>query len=226
MGLGTALARRYLEDGFTVFGSCRDINQEHLAQLKATWGDKFIPVAMDVTKLASVKQASDVIRGNGGHLDVLISNATATNKAGNEPIDAGCDTEVMLNAYDVNAVGFLRMVQVFLPFFSEGAKLAAITSESGSMSYCHRDMNLDYGMAKAALNFACVTLQRRLGGRGLRVLAIHPGWVQTHPAPPKAHLSPEESAGHIAKTIANPPAYNEKGNTGVFLWFDGRPFDF
>jgi NAD(P)-dependent dehydrogenase (short-subunit alcohol dehydrogenase family) len=81
-------------------------------------------------------------------------------------------------------------------------------------------------MAKAALNFACVTLQRRLGSQGLRVLAIHPGWVQTHPAPPKADLSPEESAGHIAKTIANPPAYSEKGNTGVFMWYDGKPFDF
>jgi NAD(P)-dependent dehydrogenase (short-subunit alcohol dehydrogenase family) len=226
IGLGTALAKQYLGDGFTVFGSCRDVNKEHLTQLKAQWGDKFIPVNMDVANLASVKQAAEAIRGNGGHLDVLISNATATTRAGNEPIDAGCDTEVMLNAYNVNAVGFLRIVQVFLPFFSEGAKLTAITSEAGSMSYCHREDYLDYGMAKAALNFACVTLQRRLGGRGMRVLAIHPGWVQTRPAPPKAHLSPEESAGHIAKTIANPPAYGEKGNTGVFLWFDGRAFDF
>jgi NAD(P)-dependent dehydrogenase (short-subunit alcohol dehydrogenase family) len=226
LGLGTALAKQYLGDGFTVFGSCRDINKEHLAQLKTAWGDKFIPVAMDVTDLASVKQAAEVIRGKGGHLDVLISNATASARAGNAPIDDGCDTEVMLNAYNVNAVGFLRLAQVFLPFFSEGSKLAAITSEAGSMGYCHRDANFDYGMAKAALNFACVTLQRRLGGRGLRVLAIHPGWVQTRPAPPKADLSPEESAAHIAKTIASPPPFNEKGNTGVFVWYDGRAFEF
>jgi NAD(P)-dependent dehydrogenase (short-subunit alcohol dehydrogenase family) len=226
LGLGTALAKQYLGDGFTVFGSCRDVNKEHIAGLKAAWGDKFIPVAMDVTNLDSVKQAAEILRGNGGHLDVLISNATAANRAGNEPIDAGCDTEVMLNAYNVNAVGFLRLAQVFLPFFSEGSRLAAITSEAGSMGYCHRDANLDYGMAKAALNFACVTLQRRLGGRGLRVLAIHPGWIQTRPAPPKADLSPEESAAHIAKTIANPPPFNEKGNTGVFVWYDGRLFDF
>jgi NAD(P)-dependent dehydrogenase (short-subunit alcohol dehydrogenase family) len=226
LGLGLALAKQYLGDGFTVFGSCRDINKGHIAQLKAEWGGLFIPVAMDVTSLTSVKQAAGIIRGSGGHLDVLISNATASSKAGNDPIDAGCDTEVMLNAYDVNAVGFLRLVQVFLPFFSEGAKLVAITSEAGSMSYCHRDANFDYGMAKAALNFACVTLQRGLASRGMRVLAIHPGWVQTHPAPPKADLSPEESAGHIAKTIANPPSYNENGNTGVYMWYDGRAFDF
>jgi NAD(P)-dependent dehydrogenase (short-subunit alcohol dehydrogenase family) len=226
MGLGTALARQYAREGYTVFASCRDVNKDHINQLKTEWNGAFIPVAMDVTQRDSVENAAALIRGHGGHLDILISNATATNRAGNEPIDAGCDTEHMLNAYDVNAVGFLRMAQVFLPFFSGGSKLIAITSESGSMGHCRRDNNLDYGMAKAALNFACVTLQRRLGGRGMRVLAIHPGWVQTRPAPPKADLSPEEAAGYIIKTIADPPGYDEKDNTGVFVWYDGRNFVF
>jgi NAD(P)-dependent dehydrogenase (short-subunit alcohol dehydrogenase family) len=226
MGLGIALARRYLQEGYTVFASCRDVSKEHINQLKTEWKDALIPIAMDVTSRASVENAATVIREHGGCIDILISNATATNKAGNEPIDAGCDTEQMLNAYNVNAIGFLRMVQVFLPFFPKGAKINAITSEAGSMGHCWRDNGLDYGMAKAALNFACVTLQRRLGKGGIRVLAIHPGWVQTHPAPPKADLTPEQSADYIIKTIANPPEYNEKGNTGVFVWYDGRNFVF
>jgi NAD(P)-dependent dehydrogenase (short-subunit alcohol dehydrogenase family) len=117
------------------------------------------------------------------------------------------------------------MVQTFLPKFSPGAKLAAITSESGSMRKCFRDGNLDYGMAKAALNFACVTLQRRFDGK-FRVLAIHPGWVQTHPAPPKADLSPDESAARIMATIENPPEYVKSENKGVFIWYDGRQHEF
>jgi NAD(P)-dependent dehydrogenase (short-subunit alcohol dehydrogenase family) len=181
---------------------------------------------MDVTSLASVQKAAQSI-ADIGKLDIIISNATATNGDGNLPIDEGCDTEHMLNAYDVNAVGFLRMVQAFLPNLAEGAKLVAITSEAGSMGRCWRDDGIDYGMAKAALNFACVTLQRRLAPKyGYRVLAIHPGWVQTHPAPPKADLSPEESAAHIAHTIAAPPAYEEEGNKGVYLWYDGRYFEY
>jgi NAD(P)-dependent dehydrogenase (short-subunit alcohol dehydrogenase family) len=222
-GLGTALAKQYLAKGDTVFGSCRSIGQEHLAQLKNEWKERFLLVPMDVTSLASVREAAKKVGDR--QIDILISNATATNSAGNAPIDGGCDTEHMLNSYDVNAVGFLRLVQTFLPLFAQGAKLAAITSEAGSLSYCHRDAGLDYGMAKAALNFACVTLQRRFRER-FRVLAIHPGWVQTRPAPPKADLTPEESAAYLAATIENPPAYQEKGNTGVYLWYDGRPFDF
>ncbi len=52
--------------------------------------------------------------------------------------------------------------------------IVGITSEAGSMGDNHRDANLDYSMAKAALNFACVVLQRRLGPKGMRVLSIHP----------------------------------------------------
>ncbi|MCL2020249.1 MAG: SDR family NAD(P)-dependent oxidoreductase [Oscillospiraceae bacterium] len=226
MGLGTALAKRYLEDGFKVFGSCRDIKQEHIAALSRDHAGNFFPVPLDLTDLNSIKKAAEIISEHG-KLDVLINNATATNGDGNKPLDEGLDTENMLNAYDVNAVGFIRLAQIFLPHFSEGAVLAAITSEQGSMGKCWRDSGIDYGMAKAALNYACVVLQRRLAPKfGLRVLAIHPGWVQTRPAPPKADLSPEESAAFIAKTVANPPPYEAEGNKGVFVWYDGRHFEF
>ncbi|GHV10018.1 short-chain dehydrogenase [Clostridia bacterium] len=226
LGLGTALVRRYLADGYKVIAASRNVDGEHLSALKAEWGDKLEVVAIDVSDIKSVKAAAQVIKDKLGKLDVLISNATATNGDGNLAIDEGADLEHMLNAYDVNAVGFLRMVQTFLPLVSEGATLAAITSEQGSMGHCWRDNGADYGMAKAALNYACVVTQRRLGGRGLRVLAIHPGWVQTRPAPPKADLTPEESADHIFKTIANPPPYDAKTNKGVYVNYDGADFVF
>ena len=224
-GLGMALARQYLADGCTVFGTCRNVDLPHIHALQAQWGEHFVPVTMDVTDFATV-QAAAALMTRHGKLDILISNATAADEKGNLPLDDGCDTEHMLNAYDVNAVGFLRLVQCFLPHLSAHAKIVAISSEAGSMAQCNRDFNLDYGMAKAALNFACVTLQRRLAPRGLRVLAIHPGWVQTKPAPPKADLMPEESAAHLVATIASPPDYVEQGNQGIFMWYDGRPFAF
>jgi NAD(P)-dependent dehydrogenase (short-subunit alcohol dehydrogenase family) len=226
MGLGTALVRRYLSDGWTVFAASRKTDGEHLSALKSKWGKKIEILPLDVTDSKSVQKAGEAIRSKTGPLDVLISNATATNGAGNLAVDEGMDLENMLNAYNVNAVGFLRLVQTFLPLCGAHAVLAAISSEQGSMGRCHRDSGMDYGMAKAALNLACVTLQRRLGPRGLRVLAIHPGWVQTHPAPPKADLTPEESADYIYKTIASPPPYSDKGNTGVFINYDGTTYPF
>ncbi|GHU95043.1 short-chain dehydrogenase [Spirochaetia bacterium] len=226
MGLGTALVRRYLADGWMVFAASRKIEGEHLSALKSQWGEKIEALPLDVTDIKSVQAAGDAIRSKTGVLDVLISNATATNGKGNLAIDEGMDLENMLNAYDVNAVGFLRMVQTFLPLCASQAVLAAISSEQGSMGKCHRDSGMDYGMAKAALNAACVTLQRRLGSRGLRVLSIHPGWVQTRPAPPKANLSPDESADYIFKTIASPPPFSAEGNTGVFVNYDGTTYPF
>ncbi|MCL2052485.1 MAG: SDR family NAD(P)-dependent oxidoreductase [Lachnospiraceae bacterium] len=226
MGLGVALARNYLAQGNLVFGSLRNIDQPHIKELKEKWGDMFIPVAMDLTNLESVKAAAANV-AKISKIDILIGNATAADAAGNKPIDDGCSTENMLNAYDVNAVGFIRMVQAFLTNFAEAATIASISSEAGSMGKCWRDDGLDYGMAKAALNFACVTLQRRLAPKyGYRVLAIHPGWVQTRPAPPKANLTPEESAEHIVKTIESPPEYEAIGNKGVFIQYDGAEYGF
>jgi len=222
MGLGNALVRKYLSEGFVVFASARDVEQEHLKLLKNEWGDKLQLISMDVTKISDVKTAVDAVSKISSKLDILISNATATYASGNKPIDDGLDIEDALNSYDVNAVGFIRLVQQFLGMFAEGGSAVAISSEAGSMGDCWRDDGIDYGMAKAALNFACVTLQRRLSKR-IRVLSLHPGWVQTRPAPPKADLSPDESAAAIFKLIASPPPFNEKGNIGVYMNYDGSP---
>jgi len=223
MGLGNALIRKYLSEGYTVFASARDVEQEHLKSLKDEWGDKLYLIAMDVTKVDDVKAAVKAVREVSPKLDLLISNATAADAAGNKPIDDGMDIENSLNSYDVNALGFIRLTQQFLDMLGDGSSAVAISSEAGSMGDCWRDDGVDYGMAKAALNFACVTLQRRLGKRGIRVLSIHPGWVQTRPAPPKADLTPDESAAAVYNTIASPPLFNEKGNTGVYMNYDGSP---
>jgi len=223
MGLGNALIRRYLSEGYTVFASARDTRQEHLNLLKKEWGDVLHLIPMDVTKIDDVKSAVKAVSEVSPKLDILISNATAASALGNKPVDDGMDIEESLNSYDVNALGFIRLVQQFLDMFSDGSSAVAISSEAGSMGDCWRDDGIDYGMAKAALNFACVTLQRRLGKRGIRVLSIHPGWVQTRPAPPKADLTPDESAAFVYKTIASPPQFNEKGNTGVYMNYDGTP---
>jgi len=223
MGLGNALVRQYLSEGYTVFASARDVNQEHLNILKNKWGDKLHLIPMDVTKVDDVAAAVRAVRDVTPTIDIIISNATAASSLGNKPIDDGMDIEESLNSYDVNALGFIRLVQQFLDMLVEGSSAVAISSEAGSMGDCWRDDGIDYGMAKAALNFACVTLQRRLGKRGIRVLSIHPGWVQTRPAPPKANLSPEESALSIFNTINSPPNFNEKGNTGVYMNYDGSP---
>jgi len=223
MGLGNAMVKKYLNEGYTVFASARDVDQEHLTKLKSEWGDTLHLIAMDVTKVEDVKNAVKKVHEISPTLDIIISNATAASSLGNKPIDEGMDIEDTLNTFDVNALGFIRLVQQFLnlDMLKDGSSAVAISSEAGSMGDCWRDDTIDYGMAKAALNFASVTLQRRLGKRGIRVLSIHPGWVQTRPAPPKANLSPEESAAFIYDTIASPPPFNEKGNTGVYMNYDG-----
>jgi NAD(P)-dependent dehydrogenase (short-subunit alcohol dehydrogenase family) len=220
-GLGHALVKRYLEDGYRVFGCGRSADSPSMRELKEKWGDKYYPVAMDVTKIEEVKSMAEFVAGHGS-LDIIISNATSSSKEGNKGILAGCDTENMLNGYNVNAVGLLRIVKCCLPNLAPNATIAAITSESGSMMWVREKRQYDYGAAKAALNFNCVVLQRELSPLGYRVLSIHPGWLKNSPDQPVWQHTKDEAAAIIAKTIASPPPFDPEGNKGVLMWNDGR----
>lgn len=78
-----------------------------------------------------------------------------------------------------------------------------ISSEAGSIGECWRDREFDYCMSKAALNMQSVLLQKYLKSEGIKVLAIHPGWMRTDMGGAEADISPDTSAG--GRFIEHPP---------------------
>ena len=79
-GIGEAIARHLLADGYRVFaGARRTEKMEPLAAL----GAKLL--SLDVTDEASMSTAIGAIKADGGRLDVLVNNAgygSLTRKAG------------------------------------------------------------------------------------------------------------------------------------------------
>lgn len=89
------------------------------------------------------------------------------------------DFRRMRREYDVDALGPLRVTQALLPNLPTGAKIALISSRAGSTGDNASGGNYGYRMAKAALNMAGVSLARDLAARGIAVIMLHPGVVDT-----------------------------------------------
>jgi NAD(P)-dependent dehydrogenase (short-subunit alcohol dehydrogenase family) len=182
---------------------------------RVTW------VELDVCEAASVAGASRSVRANADSLDVLINNAAINPRPDCDAVLGELDFDAMRLAYDVNAIGPLRMAQEFLPLLERGARklIVNVSSEAGSLNHSWRDRTYGYCMSKAALNMQTTILDRALRARGFDAIAIHPGWMRTDMGGPKAHLDPRESASHMYDVINN--ATRE---TPRFVQHDGKPF--
>ena len=68
-----------------------------------------------------------------------------------------------------------------------------------------------YRASKAAMNMVMKNLSVELKDKGVLVLALHPGWVQTEMGGPKAQITTEESVTGMVKTLGQMTEANQGG---------------
>ena len=172
-----------------VTGANKGIGLEFCRQLAAR-GDKVLAAcrrtspelrALPARVLEGIEMTSDEAIGRlarelaGTRLDWLVLNAGVFDSGGLGELDFGR----MRHEYDVDALGPLRVTQALLPNLPSGAKIAIVSSRAGSIGDNTSGGNYGYRMAKAALNMAGVSLARDLASRGVAVVMLHPGVVDT-----------------------------------------------
>ena len=208
-GLGLALAKRFSKAGFTVFAGQYMLGSKDLANLRPETGTLHA-VPLDVTLDASVETAFEKVAGLASSLDILINNAAIHPQASNNELPE-VDFDTMVETFAVNTIGPLRVAKQFLPLLLQGEKklLINISSEAGSIADCRRKAEYDYCMSKAALNMQSKILQNYLMDQGIKVLAVHPGWMRTAMGGPDADISAEEAAEAIFNLADDPPGMEE-----------------
>lgn len=217
-GIGLALTETFLELGFIVYAGCRTVS-ENLQALGKTSGELKI-VNLDVSDEQSVSQSLAAISREVDGLDVLINNA-AVNLSKFEILLADTDFEDIRKMFEINTLGPLRVTQYFLPLLEQGRKklIVNISSEAGGITDSWRTSEYGYAMSKAALNMQSKILQNYLKPKGIKILALHPGWVRTNMGGPDADISPKESAEGIAKLVVKDWTLDE----GIYFDYRGIP---
>jgi NAD(P)-dependent dehydrogenase (short-subunit alcohol dehydrogenase family) len=200
-GIGLALVRQLLEEGHLVFAGRYNLQEQALPELAATYGDRLILVDLDVGSDTSVQAAAAKVKEHTDSLDLLINNAAILGDI-ETTVLGKLNFEDMLQVYNVNALGSLRMTNAIIELIlnSNGRTIVNISSEAGSVGQCYRDSWFAYTMSKTAVNMHSNVVHNGIKAQGGQVLVLHPGWVQTFMRGEKdsaATLTPEQSASKL-----------------------------
>ena len=217
-GLGKNFVRRYLEEGRHVLAGVR--RTDSLEELKRAWPDRLHVLRMDVSDTCSVQRAAQEARRITERIDLLINNAGIHAATSYEVLE-NADLDECAAVYNVNAVGPLRVIKAFLPLIPEDGQgmIVNISSDSGSIGTAHRQKEFDYCMSKAALNMATKLLDNYLSGEGIRVIAVHPGWMRTDMGGQNADLDPYETSVRLTELFAG---FDRTDRNLIFMDNEGR----
>jgi decaprenylphospho-beta-D-erythro-pentofuranosid-2-ulose 2-reductase len=181
-----------------IFGATSAI-AEATARRFAVAGSSFFLVARDRNKLEAladdlrVRGAADVATAVADALDfdhhqALVNAAfealsgldTALIAHGTLPDQKSCEQsfETVRRAFEINALGVMSLLtHVANRFEAQGfGTIAVLGSVAGDRG---RQSNYVYGAAKGAVSVFMQGLRNRLHRRGVHVLTIKPGWVDT-----------------------------------------------
>ena len=197
-GIGLALVSDVLRRGDSVMACAREpAKAEALAAQKDRHGDRLTVLPLDVTSPDSVAAAAKAVTKP---IDILVNNAgifgpRESDNPGQGALDM--DFEAFAEVLAVNTLGPLRVSQAFLPHVTNAkGKIITITSRMGSLAGSS-DGAIAYRASKAAVNKVMLGFADAIRPRGIPVLLVHPGWVQTDMGGTGADITTAESVAGI-----------------------------
>ncbi|ASY35073.1 MULTISPECIES: SDR family NAD(P)-dependent oxidoreductase [unclassified Streptomyces] len=208
-GIGFETARQLLARGHVVYVGARD--PERGEKAAAALGARF--VRLDVTDDASVAAALATVEAAEGRLDVLVNNAGIL---ASETVDGPS----ALRAFDVNAVGIVRVTEAALPLLRKSANplVVNVTSSLGSFWAVNNPERVEstlplplYAASKAAATM--LTVQYAKAHPGIKFNAVEPGATATDMTAAMGIGRPVEESAAVVVPLATLGA---DGPTGTF----------
>lgn len=218
-GLGLEFVRQLLARGDHVIAACRQPGKATTLNLLA--GEhpgrlQVLPLDLADPRTHAALAAEVPLVTDEEPLDLLINNAGVLR--GGERFGQVRPSDLDAS-FHTNAAGPFLLTQALAPQLAEGATVANISSEVGSIALRQEFRTPSYAMGKAAQNMATSLLAQALAPRGIKVVALHPGWVRTDMGGAQAALSAQESVAGLLRVLHQ----LAMDQSGEFFDWQGQP---
>jgi NAD(P)-dependent dehydrogenase (short-subunit alcohol dehydrogenase family) len=209
-GIGLEHAQRYAAAGAHVIAAVRDSASPELTALGAEI------IAYDAADPASPAKVKAALGDRP--IDLLFNNAGVY--GGDRQNVGNVDPDAFLETIRINTLGPLLMAQALADNVAASDRkiIANQSSLMGSVSDNGMGGYHAYRASKSGLNMISKGLANDLRGRGIIVVALHPGWVKTRMGGENAPVTTADCAQGQQKLLAGLNA----AHSGKFFNYDGR----
>jgi len=214
-GIGLEMTRQFAGDGWQVIATCRNPSAAWELSELAEANDNIEIHALDVTDYQQMADLAADLEGR--QLDILLSNAGYYGPKG---VALGnVDVDAWREVLEANTIAPYKLVETFYPRLagSQYKVVGILSSKVGSIADNSSGGGYLYRSSKTAVNQVVKSLSIDLADEGIKVLALHPGWVKTDMGGPNALISTEESVAGLKKILQNATA----DDSGHFYNYDG-----
>jgi NAD(P)-dependent dehydrogenase (short-subunit alcohol dehydrogenase family) len=192
-GFGRELVRAALDAGDAVAATAR--NPEQLAELVNAYGERILPLTLDVTDAAASAAAIAAARERFGRIDVVVNNAGYANVA---PIETVEDDDFRAQ-FETNFWGVYNVSKAAIPVLREqqGGLIIQFSSMGGRVGGSAGIAS--YQAAKFAIDGFSRVLQTETAPFGVKVLVVEPSGFATDWAGASMALAdvPDSYAGTV-----------------------------
>lgn len=200
-GLGSAIAARLAEAGaFVLLADIDASTVERTASELTRAGGTVAAVQMDVGNSASTDDGASRAEELWGGIDIWVNNAAVLGPTG--PIGS-TDDDRFDRIVAVNLKGGFNGARAAARIMKERAVIVNIASTTALRAH---PFSTPYVCSKAALIGVTKALAVELGSRGIRVIAVAPGFVRTPGSQQSLGLTDDQSHD-AALTSRNPLKY-------------------
>lgn len=193
-GIGKAITIELLENGAKkVYAGARNLST--LDELKTIYGNKLIPIELDVTKDHTIANAAKIATD----VEILVNNAgifSPGNFLGGNLLES-----LQINL-DVNVWGLVKLTNAFLDILRKNEP-SAIVNLSSVAGLANMPMALTYSATKAAVHSIVQGLRGELKDANLLIAGVYPGPIDTEMTKEleMEKDSPENAARNIIQGI-------------------------